>query len=821
MGCGASICDDKRRDGGIQPAEGSEDARDAEMKGRKSKKTPHSHTDRAVGSQDTESDDVKENDKTSAQHGNTSQPGDNTSSKEKQTGNGSVKQDKKNTVKEDEAVEEIENMFKMTMNETAFESDEVSLAFESFLHNNGILYTCFNQYGTRVYFDEAKQGVVHFPSEWYGQGRFIVGTNEQVTIHNQAPSGVSQHLKSDTTFMENGRANNLYIQGKGMVMTYMFEERANICRYFDAQSGMWLLLPLQWEMNMDFVKDKVLQVMKALPGLVDKKEISAALRQCNYDPDDVISVYLSMFGDILLQPSDGRQNYNDLNSFRSHLHKDIIIEDLRQKLLEKEKEVESLSQGNTYLSRETQYLSEAVEHLRQRVAELEADKEEAYENIRALLARRSIVPPAKVASTPATDSDTLVQVRQFTRDLNISNKQLRSTVKHHFSEMEHQVKQILKAAVSIKEAETDFSKEIEELRAFYRKEALERKVLYNKLQELCGNIQVFCRCRGDSPENLCFEVASDEEVVVSHKGTKKTFFFDKVYSSNATQEELFNGILPMITSCVDGYNICILAYGQTGSGKTYTMMGTKDKPGVNIRSVRELLRLCKERKNTTYAFKMSMTEIYNENLIDLLSNPPTNHLEIRTLGKSIIVPDLTQIDVKTEEDILNVMELGEKNRTMASTNLNFESSRSHLILRLRLAGNDSVSGVTSHGTLTLCDLAGSERISRTEAIGQRLVEAAFINKSLTSLAQVFSALKCNALNVPFRNSKLTHVLQPSLSGDAKACVLMNISPDMKNVLETLRTLQFGTSIQQVGLRKATWQVTQCDPLHLTNLHRTK
>ncbi|XP_069048507.1 uncharacterized protein [Lepisosteus oculatus] len=642
MGCGASICDDKRRDGGIQPAEGSEDARDAEMKGRKSKKTPHSHTDRAVGSQDTESDDVKENDKTSAQHGNTSQPGDNTSSKEKQTGNGSVKQDKKNTVKEDEAVEEIENMFKMTMNETAFESDEVSLAFESFLHNNGILYTCFNQYGTRVYFDEAKQGVVHFPSEWYGQGRFIVGTNEQVTIHNQAPSGVSQHLKSDTTFMENGRANNLYIQGKGMVMTYMFEERANICRYFDAQSGMWLLLPLQWEMNMDFVKDKVLQVMKALPGLVDKKEISAALRQCNYDPDDVISVYLSMFGDILLQPSDGRQNYNDLNSFR-----------------------------------------------------------------------------------------------------------------------------------------------------------------------------------GDSPENLCFEVASDEEVVVSHKGTKKTFFFDKVYSSNATQEELFNGILPMITSCVDGYNICILAYGQTGSGKTYTMMGTKDKPGVNIRSVRELLRLCKERKNTTYAFKMSMTEIYNENLIDLLSNPPTNHLEIRTLGKSIIVPDLTQIDVKTEEDILNVMELGEKNRTMASTNLNFESSRSHLILRLRLAGNDSVSGVTSHGTLTLCDLAGSERISRTEAIGQRLVEAAFINKSLTSLAQVFSALKCNALNVPFRNSKLTHVLQPSLSGDAKACVLMNISPDMKNVLETLRTLQFGTSIQQVGLRKATWQVTQCDPLHLTNLHRTK
>nr|XP_014346035.1 PREDICTED: kinesin-like protein KIFC3 [Latimeria chalumnae] len=367
--------------------------------------------------------------------------------------------------------------------------------------------------------------------------------------------------------------------------------------------------------------------------------------------------------------------------------------------------------------------------------------------------------------------------------------------------------QLLNSVFKLKDAELGSTREVEELRTLYRKEALERKLLYDKLQEIRGNIRVFCRCRGDSNTTSSLTFPSDEEILVIHNGSKKKLYFDKVYAPDSTQEEVFEGTLPIITSCVDGFSVCILAYGQTGSGKTYTMMGPKDNPGVNIRSIRELLHLCQKRETIKYTLKISMLEIYNETVQDLLSKSNNHHLEIRTWGKTISIPGLTEIEVTTEDEIRNVMNLGEKNRTIASTKMNIESSRSHLMLILRVDGVDSISGVVSHGSLTVCDLAGSERISKTEATGQRLVEAAAINKSLTSLGQVFMALKNSALHIPYRNSKLTHLLQPCLSGDAKACVFVNISPDGNNIGETMNTLQFGSSIRQVALGKVTQHVT--------------
>ncbi|KAJ8373737.1 hypothetical protein SKAU_G00043170 [Synaphobranchus kaupii] len=772
--------------------------------------------------------------------------------------------DESNTELQDEGVEEIETMFKKTMAEASTET-EVSLAFESFLHKNGTLYSCFSQHGSRVYVDETN-GLVPFPDEWYSEGRFINANDEvklkktvtfiicaqgeqikkgkcclsvclseaqQVPSQHMAPSG-SQHTTGEPAVAEDDRASGVHIQGKGMVMTYMFEEKANTCRYFDAQSGQWLLLPLQWEMNIEFVRIRIQQVMGALPGLGDQKEITAALRQCNYDPDEVISAYLSIFGDVLFQPAEGEQNNRELNSFRSHLEKDRVIEDLKQQLLDKEKETDSLLQRNSYLAHESHYLTDVVQHLNRKVAELEADQQEARERIRALLTRRSTAPPVRPDPRPAVDPGRLQALSALTRGLNVSNKQLRSTLGQWLRDARNQMKQLEEAALRVSRAEAEAHREVEELRSLYRKEAVERKALYNRLLELQGNIRVFCRCRDGPAANPCLEVTSEEEVAVSQKGSKRKFLFDKVYSSGASQEKVFEGTLPIIASCADGYNICILAYGQTGSGKTYTMMGPKDKPGVNVRSIRELLRICKEREKVIYALKISMLEIYNDSLNDLLTKSSTSPLEIRAQGKSVTVPGLTAVDVRTEDDILNVMELGEKNRKIASTKMNIESSRSHLILTLRVEGTDTVSGVTSHGTLTLCDLAGSERISKTEARGARLLEAASINKSLTALGQVFSALKCNALHVPFRNSKLTHLLQPCLSGDAKVAFnlppqqssiiaesehsslsprhctpvcFVNVSPEPKNVAETLSTLQFGSSIRQVVLGKAAQHVT--------------
>ncbi|CAN9498818.1 unnamed protein product [Ophioblennius macclurei] len=685
---------------------------------------------------------------------------------------------------------------KPSVTEGGAEVEEVSLDFESFLHNNGILYSCFSHQGNRVYVDES-QNLQPFPNEWYSQGRFLA-------TNNQASDQLQTAASSQAAVREDDRTGSIYVQGKGTVMTYMFEERVNICRFWDPQSGVWLLLPLQWEMNVDFVEARVRQVMSALPGLLDQKEITAALRQCNYDPEEVISVYLAMFGEILLQaPPSGDQSYADLNSFRALLERDRAIGDLVNKLQVKEKEADGLLQKNSYLLGEVRYLSDALQHLNQRAAELEADRQHAREKIRSLLNHRApAVPLAKMMAKPTTDPSQLLQMGCLTRALNISNKKLQATVQQALADMTKQVEQLKASVGKLANAEQEGAAELEELRSLYRREAAERKSLHNKVLELQGNIRVFCRCKRSDSTSSCLETAGDQEVVLVQKGSKKKFQFDQVYTSSSTQEEVFSGMLPVITSCVDGYNVCILAYGQTGSGKTYTMMGSKENPGVNIRSVRKLLHICAEKESMSYTLKMSMLEIYNETLKDLLGKSPDAFLDIRVQGKSVVVPGLTQVQVQTEADILSIMEMGERNRKIASTKMNTQSSRSHLLVALEVEILDNVSGLTSRSTLTLCDLAGSERISKTEAEGQRLVEAAAINKSLTALGQVFGALKCNALHIPFRNSKLTHLLQPCLSGDAKCCVFVNVSPEVRDVVETLSTLQFGSTIRQVSLGRA-------------------
>ena len=151
---------------------------------------------------------------------------------------------------------------------------------------------------------------------------------------------------------------------------------------------------------------------------------------------------------------------------------------------------------------------------------------------------------------------------------------------------------------------------------------------------------------------------------------------------------------------------------------------------------------------------------------------------------------------------------GDANRSVGATKMNIHSSRSHLLLMLKLEGHDTVSRAVTRGTLTLVDLAGSERVSKTEATGQRLIEAAAINKSLTALGQVFMALRTNSMHVPYRNSKLTQLLQTSLGGDGKACLFANVSPAESNMSETLSTLQFGSAARQVQLGKASQNITK-------------
>lgn len=341
--------------------------------------------------------------------------------------------------------------------------------------------------------------------------------------------------------------------------------------------------------------------------------------------------------------------------------------------------------------------------------------------------------------------------------------------------------------------------ELEEMKMLYRREALQRKLLYNELQELRGNIRVFLRCRKDTRSECYLSFPSDEEVYLPQ--AKKSFKFDRVFGPDSTQEEVYKDTQPIIASCADGYNVCIMAYGQTGSGKTYTMQGPPNDFGVNVRSLNDLLEICQERSNIQYKLKASMIEIYNECINDLLSESCAV-LDIRSQGNKIIMPGIVEMKVECMEDIEKILFVGSKNRKVASTKMNSQSSRSHLILLITVEGKDIKTGALSVGTLTLCDLAGSERVSKTEATGQRLVEAAAINKSLSSLGQVFSALRNSQMHIPYRNSKLTHLLQNSLGGDAKACLFVMVSPEASNFSETQSSIQFGSNAQQIQLGQA-------------------
>ncbi|XP_057692630.1 uncharacterized protein LOC130916154 isoform X2 [Corythoichthys intestinalis] len=708
-----------------------------------------------------------------------------------------------------EKVEAVTSVVNPLVTEVSGEEEEVPVNFESFLHNNGTLYSCFEHHGNRVYVDEA-QKLQPFPQEWFDMGRFI-RPNQEVAVQPLVTS-----VQPVAAVGEDDRAGSIFIPGKGNVMTYMFEERLNVCRFWDPHSGMWLLLPLQWEMNVDFVQSRIHRITSVLPGLLDQKEITAALRLCNYDAEDVISAYLTMFGEILLHANanaTGDPGYSDLNSFRALLERDHMIEDLRQQLDSKQKESDERLHRNKLLVREVHHLSEIVQNLNRKTAELEADRQEAREKVRFLQSRQTpVVPNTRSASAkPSVNPDHLRQAGGLARELKVSAKQLRSWVLLTLSDLKSILTQTEDVLKKMTEAQRQADRDAQTMRSLYQKETLERRALYNKLLELQGNVRVFCRCRNirTTGSSSCLEQYDQQEVTLIHNNTRKKFFFDKVYAPTSTQEEVFAGTVPLITSCADGYNVCILAYGQTGSGKTFTMMGTKEQPGVNIRSIRELLRVCSLKEKVSYVLKISMLEIYNDTLNDLLAKSPatSSSLDIRVQGKVVSVPGLTQVQVCDEKDILRAMETGERNRKMAATKMNIHSSRSHLLVTLEVLGNDSLSGESTRGTLTLGDLAGSERISRTEAEGQRLVEAAAINKSLTALGQVFAALKSNALHVPFRNCKLTHLLQPSLSGDAKCCVFINVSPDAKDTTETLGTLQFGSSIRHVTLGKATKNLT--------------
>jgi len=313
----------------------------------------------------------------------------------------------------------------------------------------------------------------------------------------------------------------------------------------------------------------------------------------------------------------------------------------------------------------------------------------------------------------------------------------------------------------------------------------------NDLERASGNEQI---CDYTSPTSLTFHSSREKNVY--------RFNFDRIFPPSSTQQDIYDfGVKGIIDSVLDGYNGTVLAYGQTSSGKTYTMQGEMEeqsKQGIIPRMISHVFKHIYKHEDTDFMIKVSMIEIYQEKIRDLFDVSRVN-LNIREDSiKGIYVDGASERYVGCPNDVLALLEMGSANRAQAATNMNEHSSRSHSIFILTINQTNKKEGYSKIGKLYLVDLAGSEKISKTGATGHTLEEAKIINKSLTTLGRVINNLTDGkSTHIPYRESKLTRVLQESLGGNSKTCLIITCSPSIYNESESLSTLRFGERAKKI------------------------
>ncbi|XP_052466950.1 kinesin-like protein KIF22 [Carassius gibelio] len=280
--------------------------------------------------------------------------------------------------------------------------------------------------------------------------------------------------------------------------------------------------------------------------------------------------------------------------------------------------------------------------------------------------------------------------------------------------------------------------------------------------------------------------------------------FDVFHGEQSTQQEVFlTSVKPILPHILHGQNASVFAYGPTGAGKTHTMLGSQEQPGVITRAVKEVFRLVEAQKKDLdgweYSVGMSYLEIYNEKVLDLLS-PGSQDLPIREdKDRNILIPGLTLTPLSSFTDFDTHFIPASLNRTTASTKLNQRSSRSHAILLIKVVKSQRGPPHRQQtGKLYLVDLAGSEDNRRTGNQGIRLKESGAINLSLFTLSKVVDALNTGAGGrVPYRDSKLTRLLQDSLGGSAHSVMITNIAPEYKYYFDTFSALNFAAKSKQI------------------------
>jgi DNA repair exonuclease SbcCD ATPase subunit len=387
-----------------------------------------------------------------------------------------------------------------------------------------------------------------------------------------------------------------------------------------------------------------------------------------------------------------------------------------------------------------------------------------------------------------------------------------------YDKLREQVESNKQLAERYRNLEVELSSRTSELTgmaSLLSKESALRRKYKNELEDLKGAIRVYARVRPLAKyeiEKGCKSIVdfpSDTSVIVKGGRGDKEYEFDAAFNSNVSQDAVFEDARRLVESCLDGFNVCCFAYGQTGSGKTFTMTGTPSNPGLTPKAINEMWRLFAERPQWNYKVSTYFVELYNDNVIDLfwlLDNkrnlgkqgvePPK--LDIKMDAKKLVyIRNVVMKEAATAADLMNLFTTGNLERHVGATKMNAESSRSHSIFSIVVEGYDTTTKKTVTGKLSLVDLAGSERADKTGAEAERLKEAQSINKSLSALGDVIAALSEGEKFIPYRNNKLTQLMQDSLGGNAKTLMFVNFSPADYNGDETVTSLNYATRVKKI------------------------
>lgn len=331
-------------------------------------------------------------------------------------------------------------------------------------------------------------------------------------------------------------------------------------------------------------------------------------------------------------------------------------------------------------------------------------------------------------------------------------------------------------------------------------------ITQTSLREYDTHVEVVCRLRPFNEEEAQkyngaspVDIIDNHSLCIHHKDALNVFTFDRVCGETTSQEQMYELVAAKtIENTFKGFNGTILAYGQTGAGKTHTMFGGSDAPGIIPRIGHDIFsRIDGALPDIEYTVEVSCMELYMEKINDLL-NPSASEFAIHEdRANGVYVKGLSHAFVSSELELAYVVDLGNLHRTSMSTQMNADLSRSHVIIRIVLT-QKSLGGEFTKSNLFLVDLAGSEKIDRTGATGQGLQEAKKINLSLSCLGLVINSLtEPSSTHIPYRDSKLTRILQESLGGNSRTTLIVNISPVPSSVNETISTLRFGSRAKKI------------------------